>query len=81
MITRGKIKEEYKVTIKDLYEYCKERNIENYPIFINYNTGENEYFLSEYITKYDIRYGDKINDEEMLGEPSLILDFSIDEFD
>ena len=67
------------MTIKELYEYCTIRNIENYPIFINYETNEDEYFLSEYITENNIRYGQKIDNEEELGEPSLILNFSVSE--
>ena len=67
------------MTIKELYEYCAIRNIENYPIFINYETNEDEYFLSEYITEHNIRYGQKLNNEEELGEPSLILNFSVSE--
>lgn len=67
------------MTVKELYEYCITRNIENYPIFINYETNEDEYFLSEYLTEYNIRYGQKIDNEEELGEPSLILNFSVNE--
>lgn len=67
------------MTIKELYEYCTIRNIENYPIFINYETNEDEYFLSEYITEHNIRYGQKLDNEEELGEPSLILNFSVSE--
>ena len=40
------------MTIKELYEYCTIRNIENYPIFINYETNEDEYFLSEFPRLY-----------------------------
>ena len=67
------------MTIKELYEYCTIRNIENYPIFINYETNEDEYFLSEYITEHNIRYRQNIYNEEELGEPSLILNFSVNE--
>ena len=67
------------MTLKELYEYCTIRNIENYPIFINYETNEDEYFLSEYITEHNIRYGQKLDKEEELGEPSLILNFSVSE--
>ena len=44
------------MTIKELYEYCTIRNIENYPIFINYETNEDEYFLSEYINLMILLY-------------------------
>ena len=38
-----------------------------------------EYCTSEYITEHNIRYGQKIDNEEELGEPSLILNFSVNE--
>ena len=44
------------MTVKELYEYCKELKIEDYPILVDYSCGDDYYSLEEYIEEKNIDY-------------------------
>ena len=44
------------MTVKELYEYCKELKIEDYPILVDYACGDDYYSLEEYIEEENIDY-------------------------
>ena len=44
------------MTVKELYEYCKELKIEDYPILVDYTCGDDYYSFEEYIEEKNIDY-------------------------
>ena len=44
------------MTVKELYEYCKELKIEDYPILVDYACEDDYYSLEEYIEEENIDY-------------------------
>lgn len=61
------------MTVKELYEYCKELKIEDYPIFVDYTCGDDYYSFEEYIEEKNVDYGKRTAYGENLPTDSLVI--------
>lgn len=61
------------MTVKEFYNWCEKRKIENLPMRIIYNCNDDYYALDEYIGEHHIRYG-KFEEEDTME--SVCLDFT-----
>lgn len=61
------------MTVEELYEYCKERNIENYPIYLDCVPEDTYYTWGKYLEKEHIDCGKLCFSDDNMENTSLIL--------
>lgn len=60
------------MTVKELYDWCKNRNIENCELLIEYACNDDYYSFSETIKESNLRYGTE-SIFETLDEAKIIV--------